>query len=399
MALDLTPAQWVNVAANGSMAVGGLVLVAARPRQIAAVLLGLFLATLGAASVSSLVAPSGLAAEGLRLALRSGATVALVWLAVRVPERLHPSERALMGGVCVATAAIYLGARWLDRGSSSASSIDYVGLSVLGSAALFAFVALPLRYARARDATHRLTLALFGAGLCFFASQNAGEVIAPTATLIDVVSTSALLLTSAMWLAATRGPDSHLARNVAIAIPAAMLANTMVAAWSRSPDLEIAAGRFLGIGLLSYAILRGLIAGLDTKVHFAISKGSVAAIFVVVFFVASELAQQFFAQRYSAMAGIVAAGMLVFALAPLQRAAERFAERAVPLDAHPAHGRRPSAQASDVYKAALRAAMRDGIITRREEKHLAEVARGLGLDPVQAHELRDEVEGEPHART
>ncbi|HVM45125.1 MAG TPA: hypothetical protein VM582_04250, partial [Candidatus Thermoplasmatota archaeon] len=80
--------------------------------------------------------------------------------------------------------------------------------------------------------------------------------------------------------------------------------------------------RTVGILLLVYAIVRHQLLGIDVKVRWGISKSTVAAVFIAVFFVASEAAQQFFGDSLgSTYVGIAAAGALVFAMAPLQRAA------------------------------------------------------------------------------
>jgi uncharacterized membrane protein YebE (DUF533 family) len=85
--------------------------------------------------------------------------------------------------------------------------------------------------------------------------------------------------------------------------------------------------------------------------------------------------------------------MLVFALAPLQRVADRVATAAVPLAAAAA----VPVAASDVaharaYRAAVRAALADGDVTRDEEAHLADVAQELGIGAADALRLRREVE-------
>jgi hypothetical protein len=149
----------------------------------------------------------------------------------------------------------------------------------------------------------------------------------------------------------------------------------------------------LGALVLGYAVLRGLIEGLDLKVRFAVSKTSIAAVFVAVFFVASEGAQQFLGTAaQNEYVGIAATGMLVFAFAPLSRLADRIAEVAVPAveGAGPLRLTAPEA----AFLAAMRAAARDGTITRREEKHLAEAAEHLRIGPRRALELRERVEAE-----
>jgi hypothetical protein len=125
----------------------------------------------------------------------------------------------------------------------------------------------------------------------------------------------------------------------------------------------------LGVPLPRLVVRRGVLAG-----------GALAVLFIV-----AQVAQNFFSAKYGLLMGGVLAGTFVFAASPIQRAIERSSDHRNP---------NAGATAGAGYKAAVRAAMRDGMITRREERHLAEVAVALGISPVQALDLRDEVERE-----
>lgn len=92
--------------------------------------------------------------------------------------------------------------------------------------------------------------------------------------------------------------------------------------------------------------------------------------------------------------GIVAAGLLVVAIAPLQRLADRLAQVAVPGPYPDARSRAAARGAEAAYMAGVRAAARDGEITRREERHLADMAEHLHIGPKRALELRESVEKE-----
>lgn len=140
----------------------------------------------------------------------------------------------------------------------------------------------------------------------------------------------------------------------------------------------------------TYALLRHRLLGLDVKLRFAISRSTIAAAFVATFFIASEGAQIVFGQG-NEWVGLFAAGALVFAMAPLQRAAERLAERAVPIA--------PQAPGSDgsrldVYRHAVGHALRGRAIAREEEAYLADLATHLGIDYRTALRVRREVEAE-----
>ncbi|HEX9815706.1 MAG TPA: hypothetical protein VGB18_01890 [Candidatus Thermoplasmatota archaeon] len=87
--------------------------------------------------------------------------------------------------------------------------------------------------------------------------------------------------------------------------------------------------------------------------------------------------------------GGAAAGALLFAAVPLQRAAERLTGRETPRSA--------PAQASgkeDAYRAALRLALRDRVLTREEELGLALLSDELGLTSRRAREIQYDVEAE-----
>lgn len=154
--------------------------------------------------------------------------------------------------------------------------------------------------------------------------------------------------------------------------------------------------RFLGVLLIVYGILRRQLLGLDVKVRFAIKGSTVAAVFIAVFFVVSEVSQQFFADRSgSTYLGIAATGGLVFALAPLQRLADQVASRAVPAPEPVAWT--PGDRRDGVYRNALRIAMRDRRLTPDEEVQLAELADELGIKASRALRLRQEAEAEAAA--
>lgn len=88
--------------------------------------------------------------------------------------------------------------------------------------------------------------------------------------------------------------------------------------------------------------------------------------------------------------GIAAAGALVFAIAPLQRFAERVASRAVPL----AQGGGPDTRESR-YRTVLRRFLADGKVSIEEERVLAHLADDLGISSGRAFELRNQVRVRP----
>ncbi len=149
--------------------------------------------------------------------------------------------------------------------------------------------------------------------------------------------------------------------------------------------------RTLGVGLLAYGILRHDLAGLDAKVRWGVSKTTVAGVFIATFFVAGELAESFFGEILgSQYVGVLAAGLLVFFLAPIQRVADQIAARAVPADSGPV-----PLDAEETYRVTVGKFLADGEINRSEERHLARLAARLGIDAERAFEIHDEVLNAP----
>jgi hypothetical protein len=144
--------------------------------------------------------------------------------------------------------------------------------------------------------------------------------------------------------------------------------------------------RTAGTVLLVLAVVKYDVLGIPLP-RLVVRRGPLAAGALAVLFIVAQVAQNFFSAKYGLLMGGVLAGGFVFAASPVQRAIERYFDRPKP---NPT----ASGSAHSGYKAALRAAMRDGTLTRREERHLAEVAVALGISPVQALDLRDEVERE-----
>ena len=121
-----------------------------------------------------------------------------------------------------------------------------------------------------------------------------------------------------------------------------------------------------------------------------------AITFVALFFVVSELAATLFSERMGTVLGIMAAGALLFALAPLQRVAERVADAAMPRVKETDESR--MVRKREVYRAAVESALHDGVVTARERDVLATLAHQLGLSAGDARALEGEVEAASQGR-
>ena len=115
-----------------------------------------------------------------------------------------------------------------------------------------------------------------------------------------------------------------------------------------------------------------------------------AAAFIAVFFVVSEGAATILSDRLGTLAGLFATGLLVFALAPLQRSAERLANAALPA-VHDTPEYRAYRQLQ-IYGEALTEARSSGPITPVGRLALEKLRESLGLKKELATELEAELE-------
>ena len=332
-------------------------------------------------------------------ALLSLAVVGTLALLLRqYPVRYDTRDR---GALAVAAAlALVVGAAWLATNASGAGDRS---LAVQGEVTPFVLVAigtlwagwwgaltfLTLRWSRLDDLERRST-ALMSAALVLWPAFRAGDAI-----ILGLASGASLFFAAfafaGLWLwNAVRG-GGRTARNVGwltlLVALAAMIERTLV-----GPDVDLwgyGVTRLLGAAILAYAIVRHQLLGIDVKVRWTISRSTVAAAFVAAFFVASEGAQILFGAG-NEWVGLAAAGALVFALAPLQRAAERLAEKAVPSTAAASPTGAPERE--EMYRSAVRLALRDRRLARSEERELFRLARGLGLDADRAHAILVDLE-------
>lgn len=147
-----------------------------------------------------------------------------------------------------------------------------------------------------------------------------------------------------------------------------------------------------GTLVLAYGMLRLQLFDADLRLKLTLERGTIGLVFVAVFLIISQLAQSYLSDSLGWAAGGLAAGLLLIALQPLQRAAERISDAALP------HVRDTPAwrdeRKAELYRSAVRLAMADHEITRKEEVPLADLATQLGLDPRRALDLRASVERE-----
>lgn len=141
----------------------------------------------------------------------------------------------------------------------------------------------------------------------------------------------------------------------------------------------------LYVPLVAYGVLRVQLFDIDLRIKHSIKRSTVAAAFVATFFVVSELAGNFLSNQLGAVLGVLLTGALVFFLDPIQRAAERVSNAAMP-NTHdtPEY---ESYRKLQVYENALQAALEDGHISERQRRVLNSMVQSMGIDKTLAAKL------------
>lgn len=129
--------------------------------------------------------------------------------------------------------------------------------------------------------------------------------------------------------------------------------------------------------LVGYGIVRYQLFDIDVRIKLGVKRTTLAGAFLAVVFVVAQLVQAFAGLMFGAIAGAVAAGLLLVAIHPLQRMAERVSDAAMPHVSDTAEYR--TVRKREVYLAAVESAMDDGEITDKERNVLATLADQLGL--------------------
>ena len=145
----------------------------------------------------------------------------------------------------------------------------------------------------------------------------------------------------------------------------------------------------LFILILVYGQTKYRLFNVDLRIKWTLNRGTIAAAFVAVFFVVSEVAKDVFSTQAGPVAGLAAAGLLVFALAPLQRFAERWTDVAMPqVDRSSEY---QSYRKLQMYRAAYESAVEEGGVSPKERQTLARLASKLGIGPADRSALEREV--------
>jgi hypothetical protein len=296
--------------------------------------------------------------------------------------------------------------RWLAARPDLFGTLGVLGVAGgLLNPTWFMLTLLLLRFALAPEgsARDRRQAALMSVAVSLLLATGAGGALSHPSNYDAASRTFSLVLfvaLAASWLlvaARSRGADARLARNTALALLAAPVVMALAATQLGLFGFQLGFSFVVTAALLTYAILRHQLLGLDLKVKWTLRQSTVAAAFIGVFFVVSESASSFLATEggLGTYLGIAAAGLLVFAIAPLQRAAERVASAAMP-GVKSAFEMTPRERVNAYREAAL-AAWADGHVTHDERFMLERLRNALRLSHEEAGALEMEAARQTHA--
>lgn len=144
----------------------------------------------------------------------------------------------------------------------------------------------------------------------------------------------------------------------------------------------------LYVPLVAYGVLRVQLFDIDLRIKRTLKRSTVAAAFVATFFVISELASNYLSNQFGTIIGVLATGALVFLLDPIQRTAERISNAAMPNTVDtPEYEMFRKLQ---VYEAAVRSALEDGIISERQRRVLDSMLQSMNIDITNAQRIEND---------
>jgi hypothetical protein len=149
-----------------------------------------------------------------------------------------------------------------------------------------------------------------------------------------------------------------------------------------------ALGTILAVPLIAYGILRAHLFDIDLRIQWTIKQSTLATIFVTLIFLISEGADRLLSAELGNFAGLFAAAIVVFFLAPLQRFAEGVATVAMPNTKNTPEY--TSFRKMRVYEEAVSEAHYEGGISEKERALLVRLRDSLGISETDA----DAIEGE-----
>jgi hypothetical protein len=152
-------------------------------------------------------------------------------------------------------------------------------------------------------------------------------------------------------------------------------------------------GTLLSVPLIAYGILRTQLFDIDLRIRWTIKQSTLAAAVVAIIFVLSEGADRLLSSELGDGIGLLAAALVVFFLAPLQRLAERVATVAMPNTKNTPEY--TAFRKMQVYEAALEEARQEGGISPKERALLVRLRDSLGISETNAEAIELELHAQP----
>ena len=149
-------------------------------------------------------------------------------------------------------------------------------------------------------------------------------------------------------------------------------------------------GTLVAVPLIAYGILRTQLFDIDLRIRWTIKQTTVAAALLSVVFLVSEGVSAFLSAELGNVAGLLAAAVVMFFLAPLQRFAERVAATAMPnTENTPEY---TTFRKMQVYETAVAEAREGGGISAKERSLLNRLRESLGISECDASAIERELE-------
>ncbi|MEP7043486.1 MAG: hypothetical protein ABI843_10515 [Dokdonella sp.] len=146
-------------------------------------------------------------------------------------------------------------------------------------------------------------------------------------------------------------------------------------------------GTFIAVPLIAYGILRTQLFDIDLRIRWTIKQSTLAGAVIAIVYAVSEGANRLLSNELGNIAGLLAAAVVEFFLAPLQRFAERVAHTAMP------HTNNTPEYATfrklQVYEAAVIEALPGGV-SEKERALLRRLQDSLGISEVDASAIEQQ---------
>lgn len=153
--------------------------------------------------------------------------------------------------------------------------------------------------------------------------------------------------------------------------------------------LVYALGTLFSVPIIAYGILRSKLFDIDLKIRWTIKQSTFATIVVTFVFLVTEGADRLLSAEFGNVAGLLAAALVVFFIAPLQRFAEGVATRAMPNTKNtPEYA---AFRKMQVYEEAVYEAHIEGGISEKERALLGRLRASLGISEADAVTIEQEI--------